>query len=59
MVAIFVDGFNSYYVDKYMKVESAVFKDLIPSLEKRYDFNINMGIHLSHLMSLKKQLKNI
>lgn len=40
LVAIFVDGFNSYYVDKYMKVESAIFKDLIPGLEKRYSFNI-------------------
>lgn len=40
LVAIFLDGFNSYYVDKYMKVESAIFKDLIPGLEKRYSFNI-------------------
>ena len=40
LAAIFVDGFNSYYVDKYMKVESAIFQDLIPGLEKRHSFNI-------------------
>lgn len=53
LIAIFVDGFNSFYIDKNINMESAIIKDLIPQFEEmngikidrdnRYVAGISMG----------------
>lgn len=41
LIAVFVDGFNSFYIDKNIKIESAIMEDLIPQFEKENNLNIN------------------
>lgn len=53
LIAVFVDGFNSFYIDKNINMESAIVKDLIPTFEdmngikidrnNRYVMGISMG----------------
>lgn len=41
-VAVFVDGFNSFYLDgRGVKMESAIINDLIPTIEKEYKIKAN------------------
>lgn len=40
MILVFIDGFNSYYVDTdSVKMESAIIEDLMPFIDKEYRIN--------------------
>ncbi|MCT1796115.1 alpha/beta hydrolase [Helcococcus kunzii] len=41
LIAVFVDGFNSFYIDKNINMESAIVKDLIPTFEKMNEIKID------------------
>ncbi len=41
MIVVFIDGFNSFYIDKNINMESAIIEDLIPTFEKMHNINID------------------
>ena len=46
MIVVFVDGFNSFYIDSLygLKLETAIIHDLLPYLFKHYPLKHNIGI---------------
>lgn len=46
-IAVFVDGFNSFYVNAKdgMQMEKAIMKDLVPYIEKQYNVDKNADQH--------------
>lgn len=43
MIVVFVDGFNSFYINQKggMQVETAIIKDLVPQINKTYNVSTN------------------